>query len=272
MSHSKSNTTFIIFKAYSEENEPIDPYISILKNQGYEAHLIPTLEFEYHNFDILNHKLQNPHDYSGMVITSPRCARGVIKCLADSKLDENWLKKPIFVVGETTSRLVNKELGFEPIGADNELSKPLLAPCGNLNLNILSDNINTVKFENIEVYRTIPHNNLKTNLEILLSQIKNQIGVIFFSPSGFRAILDLMPKQLFSQLYIILYKLNQAQKFNFKKSWIKRLISIFIVGQKIFAIGPTTGAAIKEAGYILTGICEKPKPESMLEMIQSFIE
>ncbi|XP_027842718.1 uroporphyrinogen-III synthase-like isoform X1 [Aphis gossypii] len=254
MSHSKSNTTFIIFKAYSEENEPIDPYISILKNQGYEAHLIPTLEFEYHNFDILNHKLQNPHDYSGMVITSPRCARGVIKCLADSRLDENWLKKPIFVVGETTSRLVNKELGFEPIGADSgnamalipiilkyELSKPLLAPCGNLNLNILSDNINTVKFENIEVYRTIPHNNLKTNLDILLSQIKNQIGVIFFSPSGFRAILDLMPKQLFSQLYI-------------------------------FAIGPTTGAAIKEAGYILTGICEKPKPESMLEMIQSFIE
>lgn len=54
-----------------------------------------------------------------MVITSPRCARGVIKCLADSKLDENWFKKPIFVVGETTSRLVNKELGFEPIGADS---------------------------------------------------------------------------------------------------------------------------------------------------------
>lgn len=189
-----------------------------------------------------------------MVITSPRCARGVIKCLADGKLDENWLKKPIFVVGETTSRLVNKELGFEPIGADSgnamalipiilkyELSKPLLAPCGNLNLNILSDNIKTVKFENIEVYQTIPHNNLKTNLDILLSQIKNQIGVIFFSPSGFRAILDLMPKQLFSQLYI-------------------------------FAIGPTTGAAIKEAGYILTGTCEKPKPESMLEMIQSFIK
>ncbi|XP_060851560.1 uroporphyrinogen-III synthase-like [Rhopalosiphum padi] len=254
MTHSKSNTTFIIFKAYSEENDPIDPYINILKNEGYEANLVPTLEFEYHNFDVLNHKLQKPQDYSGMVITSPRCVRGIVKCLADSKLDENWHKKPMFVVGETTSRLVNKELGFEPIGADSgnamalipiilkyELSKPLLAPCGNLNLNILSDNIKTVKFENIEVYRTIPHNNLKTNLNMLLSQIKNQIGVIFFSPSGFRAILDLMPKQLFSQLHI-------------------------------FAIGPTTGAAIKEAGFILTGACEKPKPESMLEMIQSFIK
>ncbi|XP_025194912.1 uroporphyrinogen-III synthase-like [Melanaphis sacchari] len=254
MSRSKSNTTFIICKAYSEENEPIDPYINILKKHGYEAHLIPTLEFEYHNFDTLNHKLQKPQDYSGMVITSPRCARGIIKCLANNKLDENWHKKPIFVVGETTSRLVNKELGFEPIGADSgnatalipiilkyELSKPLLAPCGNLNLNILSDNIKTVKFDNIEVYRTIPHNNLKTNLSMLLSQIKSQIGVIFFSPSGFRAIIDLMPKQLFNQLHI-------------------------------FAIGPTTGAAIKEAGYTLTGECEKPKPESMLEMIRSFIE
>jgi len=65
MSHSKSNTTFIIFKAYSEENEPVDPYLNILKNQGYETQLIPTLEFEYHNFDTLNHKLQKPQDYSG---------------------------------------------------------------------------------------------------------------------------------------------------------------------------------------------------------------
>ncbi|XP_022164048.1 uroporphyrinogen-III synthase-like [Myzus persicae] len=254
MSHSKSNTTFIIFKAYSEENEPIDPYLNILKNQGYEAQLVPTLEFEYHNFDTLNQKLQKPQNYSGMVITSPRCARGVIKSLAGVKLDENWQKKPIFVVGETTARLINKELSLEPIGADSgnataliptilkyELSKPLLAPCGNLNINILSDTIKTVKFENIEVYRTIPHNNLRTNLNMVLNQIKDQIGVIFFSPSGFRAILDLIPKQLFSQLHI-------------------------------FAIGPTTGAAIKEAGYILTGTCEKPKPESMLEMIQSFIE
>lgn len=65
MSHFKSNTTFIIFKAYSEENELEDPYINILKNRGYEALLVPTLEFEYHSFDKLNLKLQNPQDYSG---------------------------------------------------------------------------------------------------------------------------------------------------------------------------------------------------------------
>lgn len=57
--------------------------------------------------------------YLGMVITSPRCARGVIKSLAGVKLDENWQKKPIFVVGETTARLINKELSLEPIGADS---------------------------------------------------------------------------------------------------------------------------------------------------------
>jgi len=54
----------------------------------------------------------------------------------------------------------------------------------------------------VEVYRTIPHNNLKTNLNMVLSQIKNEIGVIFFSPSGFRAILDLLPKQLLSQTHV----------------------------------------------------------------------
>lgn len=54
-----------------------------------------------------------------MVLTSPRCAQGIIKCLNHSKLDENWCKKPIFVVGETTSRIVNKELNIESIGADS---------------------------------------------------------------------------------------------------------------------------------------------------------
>jgi len=37
---------------------------------------------------------------------------------------------------------------------------------------------------------------------MVLNQIKDQIGVIFFSPSGFRAILDLTPKQLFSQFHV----------------------------------------------------------------------
>lgn len=84
----------------------------------------------------------------------------------------------------------------------DELKNPLLAPCGNLNINILSNNLKTVKFENIEVYRTIPHSNLNTNLNVTLNQIKNQIGCVFFSPSGFHAILDLIPKQLFSRIHV----------------------------------------------------------------------
>lgn len=67
-----------------------------------------------------------------MVITSPRCAQGIIKCLSHSKLDESWCKKPIFVVGETTSRIVTKELNFEPVGADsgNAMSLiPIILKC-----------------------------------------------------------------------------------------------------------------------------------------------
>lgn len=82
------------------------------------------------------------------------------------------------------------------------MNKPLLTPCGNLNINILSSNIKTVQFENIEVYRTIPHSNLKRNLDMVLNQIKDEIGVMFFSPSGFRAVLDLIPKQLFSKVHV----------------------------------------------------------------------
>jgi len=82
------------------------------------------------------------------------------------------------------------------------LNEPLLAPCGNLNINILANNIKTVQFENVEIYRTIPHSDLKTNLNVILNQIINQIAVIFFSPSGFRAILTLVPKHLFSKIHV----------------------------------------------------------------------
>lgn len=70
-----------------------------------------------------------------MVITSPRCARAVIKCLGDDKLDENWRNKPVFVVGETTSRIITKELSLEPIGASSGNAMaliPIILKCTSL--------------------------------------------------------------------------------------------------------------------------------------------
>ncbi|XP_050533136.1 uroporphyrinogen-III synthase [Daktulosphaira vitifoliae] len=246
--------SFIILKAQSEENESLDPYIDLLQKKGYEVHFVPTLQFEYHNLDVLKKKLNQPMNYSGLVLTSPRCLRGVMKSLKNDKLDENWHQKPIFVVGETTSRLVVNELNQEPVGAYSgnamslipilskyELTKPLLAPCGNLNLNILSDNLKSIKLENVEVYRTISHSNLENNLRTTLDQIHNEIGLIFFSPSGFQASIKLIPE-----------------------NYLKKIV--------LFSIGPTTASAIKQAGYILSGICDKPKPESMLDMIDNYMK
>lgn len=65
MSNYKLNITFLICKALSEEKESIDPYVNILNSRGYDAHMLPSLEFEYHNLDVLKNKLQNPQDYSG---------------------------------------------------------------------------------------------------------------------------------------------------------------------------------------------------------------
>lgn len=59
--------------------------------------------------------------------------------------------------------------------------------------------------------------------------------------------------------------------FAFNPNNFKYLNNLFKFLQ-IFAIGPTTAAAIREAGYILSGICEKPKPESMINMIDEFIK
>lgn len=77
-----------------------------------------------------------------------------------------------------------------------------------MNINILSSNIKSVEFENIEVYRTVPHRDLKTNLNMVLNKIKNKIGIIFFSPSGFHAILDLIPNELLSQVHVSINNLN----------------------------------------------------------------
>lgn len=65
MSHTKSKISFIIFKAESEENETVDPYVNILKNRGYNAYLVPTLQFEYYNLDKLNNKFKKSDYYSG---------------------------------------------------------------------------------------------------------------------------------------------------------------------------------------------------------------
>lgn len=77
-----------------------------------------------------------------MVITSPRCAQGIIKSLVDCKLDNSWREKPVFVVGEATSQILIKEFNINPIGADcgNALSLvPIILKC-----NVILQN-NTLK-------------------------------------------------------------------------------------------------------------------------------
>lgn len=49
---------------------------------------------------------------------------------------------------------------------------------------------------------------------MVLNQVKNKIGIIFFSPSGFRAILNLMPKELLSRVYVSINNLNSYLYIN----------------------------------------------------------
>lgn len=97
-----------------------------------------------------------------------------------------------------------------------------------MNINILADNIKTVEFENVEIYRTIPHNNLNENLNIALNQIKNQIGVLFFSPSGFRAVSNLMSKQLLNQLLVSINMISYPLFIKYLIEFTKLKVFYFI--------------------------------------------
>lgn len=79
-----------------------------------------------------------------MVITSPRCVQGIIKCLINSKLDGSWSNKPIFVVGEATARLVVKELNLKPIGADSGNAMALIPTILNCKVLLKQTNNNCI--------------------------------------------------------------------------------------------------------------------------------
>lgn len=55
---------------------------------------------------------------SGLVFTSPRAVRAV-SCIKDAKhLLGAWKKRPVFVVGEGTSRILKKELCLDGEGSN----------------------------------------------------------------------------------------------------------------------------------------------------------
>lgn len=108
----------LLLKAQKSHQE-VDKYEELLVKEGYVVRAIKTLEFNFINLDGLRRELERPDEYSGLILTSPRCVDAVKLSLGGDKLAESWWEKCNYVVGNTTYDFALKELGLVCMGRES---------------------------------------------------------------------------------------------------------------------------------------------------------
>lgn len=110
------HNTVLLLKS-QKTDEITDKYEQLLTKNGYGVHQIKTLIFDYKNLPILAEKLNKPDDYSGIILSSPRCVKAIQLALENRGLDTGWWSKENFVVGEATFAAARESLGVVCKGA-----------------------------------------------------------------------------------------------------------------------------------------------------------
>lgn len=124
-----NSNTVLLLKSQFSEDEP-DKYQSLLKSVNFEVRQIKTLDFKFKNLDELRDKLDKSTDFSGLILSSPRCVQAVQMTIANSNCIKEWKAKSNFVVGEATHKAAVAKLGLNCLGKDTgnagNLSKVIL--------------------------------------------------------------------------------------------------------------------------------------------------
>lgn len=234
----------LVFLLRSTSGEP-DPYVEAFASADYRARCIPVLAFSFPNQEVLRERLSHPGRYGGLVLTSPRAVAALEDALRWlPNQSAAWKAKPAYVVGPRTDEEV-EALGFEPEGAEAGNAEaladfidgayadeaPLLFLCGNRRRDVLPQRLaeEGVPFEEQVVYET----RVRTDLDFSGDPFPDWI--VFFSPSGIEAA-------------------QKAKGLDWKKVHVG-------------AIGPTTAAALREAGFTPEAVAEAPAPEALVAAI-----
>ncbi|MGI9174275.1 MAG: uroporphyrinogen-III synthase [Rhodothermales bacterium] len=238
---SKTSPLVYLFRTPAEP----DPYEKALAAAGFRCRSVPVLDFEFTGREALQEKLAHPDRYGGLLLTSPRA----VEALAEALLwlpnqVAAWTAKPVFAVGPRTSEVL-RQLGLQPQGeqagnaealADvleqtaTKLDGMLLFLCGDRRREILPERLRRadVAFEECTVYRTL------AQAELALPD-EEPDWIVFFSPSGVEAV----------------------QRTSEMKTWKAR----------IAAIGPTTAAALRQAGRAVDVTAQEPSPEALVQAL-----
>lgn len=240
------------------ESESVESYKNQLRDNDFDPIFIPTLEFKFKNLDILQEKLLNPNDYSGIIFTSPRSVEACEQAMNGKKLSEEWFEMHNYCVGECTHNLIHTSFGLNTRGKHTgsansltefifenlegaRLTKPFLFPCGNLKQDTLQLKLIDYGYfiEPVESYETVAHSELEENLRSALAG-DDSVGsyLAFFSPSGVNSV------------YAVAQKLD-----------------INLMKHKLIAIGPSTRKCMENSELRVYKTAEKPSVEYLVKAL-----
>lgn len=222
---------------------PDDAYVQALEAAGFRAECVPVLAFRFPRQEILRDRLARPGQYAGLIATSPRAARAVEQAGFNASAAAEWASKPAYAVGPKTAEAL-RGVGLAPRGEEAgsaaalasviaSKKTPYLFLCGNRRRDTLPIALQEVgtAYEELVAYETY----LRT--EIDLPEAHSGDWLVFFSPSGIEAVAE---------------QSTEAAS-----------------GYRWAAIGPTTGAALREHGWSPDAVAAAPTPESLVAAIQA---
>lgn len=267
MSNPSPVSSLHVILCKGESNSQEDEYLKILSNLTnlHGASTLHLLQFTWKNVSQLKNCLENPDKYSGLILTSVRAVNAIKNCIGQSETLNLWKNKYIFCVGPKTITETQLQLGLnhslpddcaignvssliESISKCNlNLTGDLLFPCSSI-ANVDGPKLlekYKIKYEVIHVYDTLPISDAVNQFNSLVQSIPQSVElvIVFFSPSNLNAVLEPVT--------------------NLVKDAERQV--------KLVALGPTTEASLKEAGFEVKSTLSKPSPSYLLEVINSYL-
>jgi uroporphyrinogen-III synthase len=256
----RDDAPLVLLLRSRDEGGDEDRYERALRERGFRATCRPVLRFAFAGDDDFGGDdagaaLRHPDRWAGLVLTSPRAAQALeemLRWLPDQVAA--WEAKPAFAVGPKTAAELRAG-GLAPTGEEsgdaealgsviaknvrsNEeaaAERPLLFLCGNRRREALPNRLRAeeVPFEERVVYET----HLRTG-PWLTSDGSDEAfpeWAVFFSPSGVEAV----------------QQSNEA-------GW---------AAVRTAALGSTTAAALREAGWPPAAVAQVPSPDALAEAL-----
>jgi len=221
-----------------------DPYVQAFAQAGWRADCRPVLRFTFPATEALRERLRAAETYDGLVATSPRAVRALRRVFDDSgALHSAWEGRRAYAVGPKTAERL-RALSFEVRGkqagdaatlveriATDAPERPLLFLSGSRRRDTVPDGLEAagIPFEEQVVYET------HTRTDLDLPEEAAETWLAFFSPSGLEAV-------------------QQAGA-----DAVRRF--------RCATIGPTTAAALREAGQTVDAVADTPTPEALVRAV-----